>query len=67
MSRWKPWEDFAVERKALPIYAPPCPACRHWRPIREFSDSGAYVGVRMCHTDRDMEADFSCFRAKGTP
>lgn len=59
---WKPWEQFKViEPQLLPIAAPPCPSCEHWRPQRVY-ENGTYMGVRLCWTDGDQHADFSCFK-----
>lgn len=58
---WKPWEEYGhlkVER--LPIAAPPCPACRFWKPIPVFFPDGTFDGVRLCHVEEQYK-DFSCF------
>ena len=66
---WHPWEQFRVDvprlaEERLPIAGPPCAGCAHWKPRREFSTIGMFIGVRLCWTDSDMHADFSCFVPK---
>jgi hypothetical protein len=65
---YQPWEDFRVDTNLLdvPISAPPCANCEHFRPQRVFSDGQRgqrYEGVRLCHVLK-MQNDFGCYRSK---
>lgn len=61
-SEWKPWEDYKQEAEVLPILAPPCHYCKHWKPVRLYSGPH-YTGVRLCHA-LEQTRDFSCFSPK---
>ena len=63
--KWTPATDYEREPEVLPIYAPPCPECKHWKPVRMY-DGARYDGVRLCHAE-DMLRDFSCFELKAEP
>ncbi len=64
---WAPWDDFAVDTEiSIPIEAPPCAGCIHFRPVRRFAmvdDAPVYEGVTLCHAD-GMCGDFSCFQSE---
>ena len=45
----------------FPYECPPCPACRHYRPIIEVR-TGHAGRIRLCH-GKDMRPDFSCFQS----
>ena len=66
--RWKPWLDFKDDPQGelLPIYGPPCSACKFWRPVVRRIEThlgSQFDGVRMCHSE-EQERDFSCFKPK---
>ena len=69
--KFQPWIDFKPEiEKSIRISAPPCTACKFWRPERVFNSAGGYDGVRLCHKgvdtecEKGMESDFSCYEEK---
>lgn len=64
--KFEPWNEFTAPLPELPIAAPPCPGCRHWRPVPLFTNQGKADGVRLCHA-LDMHHDFSCYREREEP
>jgi hypothetical protein len=64
---WQPWVDFKDSPQGdIPVYGPPCPACKFWRPVVHRTERPAgstFDGVQMCHSD-DQEHDFSCFKER---
>ena len=62
--KFQPWIDF--ESDESPVDAPPCPYCVYWSPKRQHEAINGRVffnGVVLCHA-KEMERDFSCYRAK---
>ena len=58
---WNPYDKFKQDLDELPIKEPPCTQCKHWKPIRNYFEWGAFKGLTLCHSE-NMEHDFSCFR-----
>ncbi len=67
--KFEPWEKFKKEYEPEPIDVkkPPCPHCKHWKPVRKYQEMMSNVmrfdGVQLCHT-KEMCNDFSCYRDK---
>jgi hypothetical protein len=65
--KWEPWEDYKEDSALLPIFAPPCPNCKFWKPQRRYVELGEYGlkfdGIVCCHA-KEQHCDFSCYRDK---
>lgn len=66
--KFEPWEKFKKDYEPEPIDVkkPPCPHCKHWKPVRLYAGGLAdntvmiFNGVRLCHAV-DMFPNFSCY------
>ena len=60
---WFPWHD-GDDLTPLPILAPPCQGCKHWKPVctydRQAKDSARRFSATLCHSPF-MRGDFGCF------
>lgn len=67
--KFEPWKTFKkeYEPESIDVKKPPCPHCKHWKPVRKYQQMYANIvkfdGVQLCHTE-DMFKDFSCYRDK---
>ena len=63
---WFPWRA-EKDSMPLPILAPPCPGCKHWKPVctydRRIRDSSSRFNTTLCHSPF-IRGDFGCFEPK---
>ncbi len=56
-------------KSMLTMAGPPCARCHFFRfELNKLVAQGRniYDGYQFCHTPKDMERDFSCFRERGS-